>query len=100
MLPGVNGASNSAIVPVIAAECHKSGFGVGASSAWLSNLRSLAGVLATLVYGHFYAWCKRRGVYPGHTYAMAGLLGAAIPQAILSLSVGPGELAGSKAPAG
>mmetsp|Transcript_77836 Transcript_77836/g.238152 ORF Transcript_77836/g.238152 Transcript_77836/m.238152 type:complete len:451 (-) Transcript_77836:56-1408(-) len=100
MLPGVNGASSAALGPIVNAECVASGFGVGESSAWLSNLRAMAGVLATLIYGHFYAWCKRRGFYPGHTYAIAGLLGAAVPQALLSLAVGPAELAGGGAPAG
>merc|ERR1719436_128482 len=44
MLPGVNGASNFAIQPVVNTEMVASGFGVGESSAWMSNLRALAGV--------------------------------------------------------
>lgn len=92
MLPGVNGASATALLPIVNQHLVSSGFGTGESTAFLHNMRVMTGVLATLIYGYFYAWCRRVGVNPGFTYAVAGLLGGAIPQLLFALSVKDADL--------
>mmetsp|Transcript_7762 Transcript_7762/g.17784 ORF Transcript_7762/g.17784 Transcript_7762/m.17784 type:complete len:283 (+) Transcript_7762:1-849(+) len=92
MLPGVNGASSAALGGVLNEHLVASGFGVGESSAWLNNLRVIVGVAATVLYGYFYAFCRKRGIWPGHTYTLAAFVGAFIPQAILMLTVKHSEL--------
>mmetsp|Transcript_63959 Transcript_63959/g.169294 ORF Transcript_63959/g.169294 Transcript_63959/m.169294 type:complete len:436 (-) Transcript_63959:105-1412(-) len=92
MLPGVNGASATALIPILNQHLVSSGFGTGESTAFLHNMRVMTGVLATLIYGYFYAWCRRAGVNPGFTYAVAGLLGGAIPQLLFALSVKDADL--------
>merc|ERR1712107_10434 len=80
MLPGVNGASAAALTSVVNDHLTAAGFGIGESSAWLNNLRVLLGVVATLLYGYFYSWCRKKGINPGQTYVAAAILGAALPQ--------------------
>jgi len=87
MLPGVNGASNSALLPIVNKEMAACGFGVGESTAWFNNLRVMAGVIATLVYGNCYAYCHKRGLHAGTPFILAGLMGAALPQMLLMLTV-------------
>jgi len=85
MLPGVNGASGMALTPVVADHMNTSGFGVGESSAWLNNMRVLVSAAATLIYGYFYSWCRGRGIHPGYTYTLAGVLGAGVPQVLMQI---------------
>lgn len=92
MLPGVNGASATALGPVLNDHMDACGFKIGESTAWVNNLRVLAGAGVTLLYGYFYSWCRKTGVNPGLTFAFAGCLGAALPQLILSLLVKDVEL--------
>jgi len=92
MLPGVNAASTTALTPVLNHHMTKCGFGVGESTAWVNNLRVLVGSVATLMYGYFYAWCRRKGLSAGLTFALAGFWGAALPQALLMLLVKKSEL--------
>mmetsp|Transcript_23592 Transcript_23592/g.42627 ORF Transcript_23592/g.42627 Transcript_23592/m.42627 type:complete len:434 (-) Transcript_23592:78-1379(-) len=87
MLPGVNGSSGTALSAVVNDQMKAAGFGIGESTAWLNNLRVFAGVVATLIYGNVYAWLVKRGTNPGLTYLVAGIVGAAIPQAIFSLTL-------------
>jgi len=86
MLPGVNGASATALKSISTDLATAEGFGKGEFSAWTNNLRALAGAAATVLYGNYYAWCKRKGIYQGTTFAVAGLLGAALPELLLCLT--------------
>jgi len=92
MLPGVNGNSAAALWGPISSHLVASGFGVGESSAWTSNLRVLAGAAAVMAYGYCYAFLRKVGINPGYTYLLAGILGAALPQAIFSAVVKDSEL--------
>jgi len=92
MLPGVNAASTTALAPILNEHLSACGFGVGESTAWVNNLRVMAGAVATLLYGYFYAWCRKKGVNAGLTFALAGLFGAALPQVLFMLIVKQSEL--------
>jgi len=83
MLPGVNGASATALKTVQNQIATSQGFGKGEFSAWVNNLRALAGSAAPVLYGQFYAAAEKYGRNPGHVFALAGVLGALIPQLIL-----------------
>jgi len=86
MLPGVNGASATALKSISADLATSEGFGKGEFSAWTNNLRALAGAVATVFYGNYYSWCKRTGSPAGTTFALAGLVGAALPELLLRLT--------------
>eukprot|EP00930_Biecheleria_cincta_P035193 TRINITY_DN24221_c0_g1_i1.p1 TRINITY_DN24221_c0_g1~~TRINITY_DN24221_c0_g1_i1.p1 ORF type:complete len:435 (-),score=80.86 TRINITY_DN24221_c0_g1_i1:9-1313(-) len=92
MLPGVNASSTTALTPVLNSHMSACGFGVGESTAWVNNLRVLVGAAASIIYGYFYAWCRKKGINAGLTFALAGTLGAALPQAIMMLTVRKEEL--------
>lgn len=92
MLPGVNAASATALTPILNEHLSLCGFGIGESTAWVNNLRVMAGAVATLLYGYFYAWCRKKGVNAGLTFALAGLFGAALPQALFMLIIKKSEL--------
>jgi len=102
MLPGVNGASATALRAVAQDIANSQGFGKGEFSAWINNLRALAGAAAPFLYGQTYAAAKKRGANPGYVFAVAGLVGAIIPQLALQ-SMHDSELkstdSGSRAPA-
>lgn len=83
MLPGVNGASATALKTVQNQIATSQGFGKGEFSAWVNNLRALAGSAAPVLYGQVYAAAEKYGRNPGHVFALAGVLGALIPQLIL-----------------
>jgi len=83
MLPGVNGASATALKAVAQDIAGNQGFGKGEFSAWVNNLRALAGSIAPVLYGQVYAAAQNRGKNPGLTFALAGALGALLPQAML-----------------
>jgi len=83
MLPGVNGASATALKSVANDIASVQGFGKGEFSAWVNNLRALAGSAAPVIYGQVYAAAEKYGRNPGHVFALAGVLGALIPQLVL-----------------
>eukprot|EP00746_Dinoflagellata_sp_MGD_P002355 gnl/MRDRNA2_/MRDRNA2_104571_c0_seq1.p1 gnl/MRDRNA2_/MRDRNA2_104571_c0~~gnl/MRDRNA2_/MRDRNA2_104571_c0_seq1.p1 ORF type:complete len:401 (+),score=67.11 gnl/MRDRNA2_/MRDRNA2_104571_c0_seq1:1-1203(+) len=83
MLPGVNGNSAIALKTSLTDKATKEGFGKGEISAWTSNLRALTSAICPVLYGNYYAWCVKKGVYPGSTFWLAGLLGAVLPQVLL-----------------
>eukprot|EP00928_Gymnodinium_smaydae_P072362 TRINITY_DN55730_c0_g1_i1.p1 TRINITY_DN55730_c0_g1~~TRINITY_DN55730_c0_g1_i1.p1 ORF type:complete len:440 (+),score=95.66 TRINITY_DN55730_c0_g1_i1:62-1381(+) len=83
MLPGVNGASSIALKGVAQKMADGHGFGNGEFSAWINNLRALAGAVAPVVYAQVYSAFAKRGMNPGHTFAVAGLLGALLPEILL-----------------
>lgn len=83
LLPGVNGASASALKALSADLAAAEGFGKGEFSAWTNNLRALSGSAAPVLFGQCYAWCLRRGIYPGSVFALAGFIGALLPEALL-----------------
>lgn len=89
MLPGVNGQSNLAIMPIINDLCQKSGFGIGESTAWLNNLRVVLSAVAAMLYGNCYAVFRKSGINPGLAFAVAGFIGAVVPQLLLMLTVDP-----------
>ena len=86
MLPGVNGSSATALKSISTDLAFAEGFGKGEFSAYTNNLRALAGAAATVLYGNYYAWCKRKGVYQGSTFVVAALIGAALPELLLRLT--------------
>ncbi|CAL1126068.1 unnamed protein product [Cladocopium goreaui] len=55
MLPGVNGASATALKAVAQDIAANQGFGKGEFSAWVNNLRAFSGSVAPVVYGQVYA---------------------------------------------
>lgn len=83
MLPGVNGASATALKAIASDLAGAEGFGKGEFSAWASNLRALAGSVAPVLYGQTYAAAQKRGMNPGITFAVAGVLGAMLPELLL-----------------
>merc|ERR1712050_688423 len=86
LMPGVNGASGTALKAIAADRATSEGFGKGEFSAWTNNLRAMACAIATVLYGNYYAWSKTQGVPAGSTYALAGVLGAVLPEIILRLT--------------
>lgn len=83
MLPGVNGSSATALKAVAQELANKQGFGKGEFSGWVNNLRALAGSVSPVVYAQCYAAAEKRGANPGHTFALAGVFGAILPQLLL-----------------
>merc|ERR1712232_547710 len=83
LLPGVNGASSTALKAVATDRATAEGFGKGEFSAWSNNLRAMACAAATVIYGNYYAWAKTCGISPGSTYALAGVFGAVLPELLL-----------------
>lgn len=92
MLPGVNASSTMALTPVLNDHLSACNFGVGESTAWVNNMRVLAGAAVTLTYGYFYAWCRKKGINAGLTFALSACLGAAIPQLLLMSTIKQSEL--------
>lgn len=82
MLPGVNGASASAVKSLATDRCIAAGIGRGELSAWLNNLRAIVLATAPTLYGNFYAWAISRRIYPGYAFFLAALLGAIVPEMI------------------
>jgi hypothetical protein len=80
MLPGVNGASASAVKSMATDRCIAAGVGRGELSAWLNNLRALVLAVAPVIYGNFYAFCVSNKIYPGITFTIAAIFGAIIPE--------------------
>lgn len=99
MLPGVNGSSATALRSISVSLATKEGFGKGEFSAWVNNLRALAGSAAPMIFGNYYAWCVRRGVHPGSVYMVGGALGALLPEALLRL-ISKDELRAAEAATG
>jgi hypothetical protein len=95
MLPGVNGQSATALKSVAQELANNQGFGKGEFSAWINNLRALAGSASPVLYAQFYAAAERRRANPGHTFALAGVLGAILPQ-ILFWAMKDSELQAGK----
>lgn len=85
MLPGVNGASASALKALSSDLASAEGFGKGEFSAWVNNLRAVAGSVAPFIYGNYYAWARRRGVPPGSVFFVAAAMGAVLPELLLRL---------------
>merc|ERR1711966_86295 len=85
MLPGVNANSTLALSPILNQHMEACGFGKGESTAWVNNLRAMTSVIASLLYGYYYSWCSRNGVYAGSTFALIGLLGGGLPQLLMML---------------
>merc|ERR1740121_736090 len=83
MLPGVNGASATALKARATDLATAQGIGKGEFSAWINNLRALVGSIAPVLYGQCYARLNSHGVNPGLTYIVAGTVGAVLPQLIL-----------------
>lgn len=82
-LPGGNGASANAMKGLAAELATAQGFGKGEFSAWVNNLRALAGAAAPVLYGNFYNFCVKRGIMPGRVFWLIGVLGAVVPEVIL-----------------
>merc|ERR1712050_378858 len=83
MPPGVNGTASTALNGVAQDMANAQGFGKGEFSAWVNNLRALAGAISPVIYAQFYAAAEKRGANPGHAFAVAGFLGAILPQVLL-----------------
>ena len=83
MLPGVNGASASAVKSMVTDRCIAAGIGRGELSAWLNNLQALVLAAAPVIYGNFYAFCVSNNIYPGITFSLAAMFGAIIPEILL-----------------
>ena len=86
LAPGINGASGTALRAIAADKATAQGFGKGEFQGWCNNLRAIAGSACTFIYGQYYAWAERSGVYPGTVFWLCGLLGAAVPQLLLMLT--------------
>ena len=80
---GVNGAHSTALKSIATTHAELDGIGLGEFSAWTNNLRAVAGAVASWVYASYYAWCVRRGVFPGSMFMVMGTIGAIIPQVLL-----------------
>mmetsp|Transcript_55747 Transcript_55747/g.148796 ORF Transcript_55747/g.148796 Transcript_55747/m.148796 type:complete len:319 (+) Transcript_55747:91-1047(+) len=83
MLPGVNGSSSNALKALANGHAVAAGFGNGEFSAWTSNLRGLMGAAAPVIFGNYYAFARDRGLPAGSTFALAGVLGALLPELVL-----------------
>merc|ERR1712050_694038 len=100
LMPGVNGASGTALKAIAADRAASEGFGKGEFSAWTNNLRAMACAIASVLYGNYYAWSKTHGVPAGSTYALAGVFGAVVPEIIMRFTcdnaIMPGKESASK----
>jgi len=83
MLPGVNGASATALKQVSTDVASGEGFGKGEFQAWANNLRAIQGALIPLVVGYTYTLSKAKGLHPGTFYWVISVLGALLPELIL-----------------
>ena len=80
---GANGSAATALKAVSTDLASEEGFGKGEFAGWVMNLRALAGSIAPLIYGNFFAWCRNQNLNPGMTWWIAGLIGAVLPQLLL-----------------
>uniref|UniRef100_A0A7S1LUZ7 Major facilitator superfamily (MFS) profile domain-containing protein n=1 Tax=Alexandrium catenella TaxID=2925 RepID=A0A7S1LUZ7_ALECA len=80
MLPGVNGASTSALKALAQDHATAEGFGKGEFSAYQNNLRALASAVAPVMIGNYYAWCRQKSVNVGTTFMMGALIGCVLPE--------------------
>jgi hypothetical protein len=83
MLPGVNGSSSNALKALANSHAVAAGFGNGEFAAWTSNLRGLMGAAAPVIFGNYYAFARDRGLPAGSTFALAGVIGALLPELVL-----------------
>jgi len=83
LLPGVNGASGTALKALLTDRANAEGFGKGEFSAWSNNLRALAGASATVLFGNYYAWTKTNGMPSGSVFALAAIIGTIMPEVLL-----------------
>jgi len=84
MLPGIGGSCGNALKAVTADKAVAEGFGKGEFAAYESNLRSLVRALTPALLGNYYAFCERRGLNMGTVYVLLGIIGAVLPQVLLS----------------
>merc|ERR1719215_336577 len=96
MLPGVNAASATALKSYSSELARREGFGNGEFSAWVNNLRAIVASIAPMIYGQVYAFLEKAGMNPGHTFALAGLVGALTPEILMQTMLQDPEL--DKAP--
>lgn len=83
MLFGVNGAAGHAVKSMATDRAIAAGIGRGELAAWNNNLRAVAFTFAPVMYGQFYAFACRNGIYPGHVFLLAACLGALLPELLL-----------------
>lgn len=91
MLPGVNGASTSALKALAQDYANAEGFGKGEFSAYQNNMRALASAIAPAMIGNYYAWCRQRSMNVGTTFAMGALIGAVLPELVMRLTMKDSE---------
>lgn len=60
----------------------RQGIGKGEFAAWLGNMRQLGNTIGAIVFTQTYALCQDRGYFPGTVWAVAGFVGALLPQLI------------------
>lgn len=82
MLPGVNGASASAVKSMATDRAIAAGIGRGELAAWLNNLRALVSAVAPFLYGNFYGFCINNNWHPGYAFSVAACFGAILPEVI------------------
>jgi len=85
VMPGVNGASSTALKGLLKGLAVKEGYGMGEFSAWQNNVRAYMGAASVMLYGNLYAWAKRTGRHPGIAWLSASLFGAMLPQILMLL---------------
>jgi len=91
MLPGVNGASSTAL-RAVAQDCATAeGFGKGEFAAYQNNLRAITSAIAPMLIGNYYAWCLKRGVKPGSNFWLGALIGAILPELLMRLTMSDSE---------
>jgi hypothetical protein len=83
MLPGVNGASATALNALRTRHAIAAGFSIGEFSAWVNNLRALANAIAPWLYAQWYAFSQKRNIPSGTTFFVCALLGAIVPELLL-----------------
>jgi hypothetical protein len=83
--PGINGAPGTKLRAMAADRAASQGFGRGEFQGWCNNMRALAGAVAPFTYGQYYAWADRSGIYPGTVFWVLSVVGALVPQVLLSL---------------
>jgi MFS family permease len=88
ILPGVNGNTAQRLKALAVDRATSEGFGKGEFSAWSNNLRAIAGSISPVIYGHWYASCcnKRIMAPPGSVYWLAAVLGALVPEFLLTFA--------------
>eukprot|EP00927_Polykrikos_kofoidii_P072320 TRINITY_DN68454_c0_g1_i1.p1 TRINITY_DN68454_c0_g1~~TRINITY_DN68454_c0_g1_i1.p1 ORF type:complete len:448 (-),score=50.10 TRINITY_DN68454_c0_g1_i1:23-1366(-) len=102
MLPGVNGSSATALSALRTRHAIAAGFSIGEFSAWVNNLRLLANSFASWGYAQWYAYCRKRNMYPGTVFFLCALVGAILPELLLrplyGMNIEPPALPGTGAP--